>query len=109
MRILLLVMLALLLMLQYRLWVSNEGMQEVWRLRKLVNEQSERNIKLEQRNKALEAEVRDLRQGKEAVEERARSDLGMIRDRETFYQIVGDEKAAQEKPDHNPATADKTP
>ncbi|MCZ6912563.1 MAG: septum formation initiator family protein, partial [Proteobacteria bacterium] len=82
MRYLLLFLLVLLLLLQYRLWISDEGMQEMWRLRELVNEQSARNIELEQRNAALEAEVRDLRQGRDAVEERARSDLGMIREQE---------------------------
>ena len=108
MRYLLLILLVLLLLLQYRLWVSDEGLQEMWRLRELVNEQAARNIELEQRNAALEAEVQDLRQGRDAVEERARSDLGMIRDQETFFQIVGDEyPVAETAPDSNGAADEK--
>ncbi len=109
MRYLLLILLALFMVLQYRLWISDEGMQEMWRLRELVNEQAARNIELEQRNAALEAEVRDLRQGSEAVEERARSDLGMIHDRETFFQIVGDEYPAAEPATDNADAADQKP
>ncbi len=92
MRYLLAILLILFLLLQYRLWISDEGMGEVWRLRNLVDQQTERNIELERRNAALEAEVRDLRQGTDAVEERARSDLGMIQEQETFYQIVVEKK-----------------
>ena len=109
MRFLLLFLLVLLLLLQYRLWISDEGMQEMWRLRELVNEQSARNIELEQRNAALEAEVRDLRQGRDAVEERARSDLGMIREQETFFQIVGDEYPVDEAKEDSDSAADKKP
>ncbi len=108
MRYLLLILLGLFLLLQYRLWISDEGMQEMWRLRELVEEQAARNIELEQRNAALEAEVRDLRQGKDAVEERARSDLGMIHDQETFFQIVGDEyPGAEPAPDDADAAEQK--
>ncbi len=109
MRYLLLILLALFLLLQYRLWISDEGMRETWRLRELVNEQAERNIELEQRNAALEAEVRDLRQGREAVEERARSDLGMIQNQETFYQIVGDEYPTADTPTNEDAKPDEKP
>lgn len=109
MRYLLLILLALFMLLQYRLWISDEGMQEMWRLRELVNEQAARNIDLEQRNAALEAEVRDLRQGSEAVEERARSDLGMIHDQETFFQIVGDEYPAAKPATDNADAADQKP
>ncbi len=109
MRYLLLILLALFMLLQYRLWISDEGMQEMWRLRELVDEQAARNIELELRNAALEAEVRDLRQGSEAVEERARSDLGMIHDRETFFQIVGDEYQDSEPATDNADAADQKP
>ncbi|MCZ6559511.1 MAG: cell division protein FtsB [Gammaproteobacteria bacterium] len=109
MRFLLLILLALFLLLQYRLWLSDEGMQEMWRLRELVNEQAERNIELEQRNAVLEAEVRDLRQGREAVEERARRDLGMIQEQETFYQIVGDEYPTDDTRSDDDVTPDEKP
>ena len=109
MRYLLLILLALFLLLQYRLWISDEGMREMFRLRELVNEQAERNIELEQRNAVLEAEVRDLRHGREAVEERARSDLGMIQEQETFYQIVGDEYPTDDTRSDDDATPDEKP
>ena len=109
MRYLLLFLLVLMLLLQYRLWVSDEGMQEMWRLRDLVNEQAARNIELQQRNAALEAEVQDLRQGRDAVEERARSDLGMIRDKETFFQIVGDEYPVDAVATDSDGTTDEKP
>lgn len=76
------------LWMQYRLWLSSEGMQEVWRLQRAVAEQSEANRILRERNAALEAEVSDLKQGLDAVEERARTELGMIAEDETFYQVI---------------------
>jgi cell division protein FtsB len=74
--------------LQYRLWLADGGMREVWRLRQEVATQRSENEKLTQRNRTLTAEVLDLKKGKVAVEERARTDLGMVGARETFFQIV---------------------
>ncbi len=85
---LLIVVTALLLLLQYRLWVGDGSLAEVWRLQRQVTEQKAENERLMRRNQALEAEVEDLKRGHQAVEERARSELGMIRDKETFFQIV---------------------
>lgn len=76
------------LALQYRLWLADGGMREVWRLRKEVAEQHAENEKLQERNRTLTAEVQDLKKGKVAVEERARTDLGMVGAKETFFQIV---------------------
>ncbi len=87
-RILILVLLALLALIQLRLWVSQDGWREVWRLEESVETQQLENAALKTRNETLEAEVRDLKEGVEAVEERARSDLGMISKGETFYQVV---------------------
>lgn len=101
MRILLAILLVILLLLQYRLWVSDEGMRDVWQLRESVQDQQDENLDLEQRNAALEAEVRDLRQGHDAVEERARSDLGMVREDETFYRIIGEEPEGVEADDED--------
>jgi len=78
----------LLLVLQFKLWFGDGNMREVWRLQTAIEDQKSENEKLRERNVALEAEVRDLKQGLEAVEERARSELGMIKKDETFYQIV---------------------
>ena len=88
MRWLLVILLVLFALLQYRLWVGDGSLAEVWRLNKAVQEQRQENTSLRDRNEALEAEVRDLKTGSEAIEERARSELGMIRDGETFYQVV---------------------
>ena len=88
MRVLLIVLLSLLALLQARLWFSDGGYREVWRLRGQVAEQEDENQFLLDRNTALEAEVQDLRGGLAAAEERARTDLGMIRREETFFQVI---------------------
>jgi len=78
----------LLLLLQYRLWLSPDGVHEVLRLQGAVAAQQAENERLLERNRQLAAEVHDLKQGYAALEERARSDLGMISGNETFYQVV---------------------
>ena len=78
---------AALLMLQYRIWFSGDGVSEVMRLRKAVAAQQSDNERLSARNRQLAAEVRDLKQGYSALEERARSDLGMVAKNETFFQV----------------------
>lgn len=88
MRILLAVLLLLLALLQYKLWLGEGGFADVRRLEQRVVEQQRENAQLEQRNRELEAEVEDLRQGFEAIEERARSELGMVKEEEEFYQVV---------------------
>lgn len=91
MRILLIILLALFTLLQYRLWISEDGARGLWRLNDAVQAQENENRQLRDRNAILEGEVRDLKDGLDAVEERARSDLGMIRTDESFYQLVLDE------------------
>ena len=91
-RIMILVLLVLLALIQLRLWVSQDGWREVWRLEEAVETQQSENAALKTRNETLEAEVDDLKEGVEAVEERARSDLGMIAEGETFYQVVEPEE-----------------
>ncbi|MGO9804460.1 MAG: cell division protein FtsB [Steroidobacteraceae bacterium] len=76
------------LLLQYRIWVSDNGVRQVQRLKQAVASQSAEDARLEERNRQLAAEVRDLKTGMGALEERARSDLGMIGRNETFYQVV---------------------
>ena len=88
MRILLFSLLFILALVQARLWLSDEGLREVWRLQAQLAERTEENRQLAARNAALEGEVADLKQGLAAAEERARTDLGMIADGETFYQIT---------------------
>ena len=88
MRFLMIVLTVVLVLLQARLWLSNGGLREVWRLETEVARRAEDNDRLAARNSALEAEVRDLKQGLAAAEERARTELGMIQTGETFYQIA---------------------
>jgi cell division protein FtsB len=76
------------LLLQHRLWMSADGVRELGRLEEAVAAQRTENERLTNRNAQLAAEVRDLKKGVTALEERARSDLGMIADNETFYQVV---------------------
>jgi cell division protein FtsB len=88
MRFVMIVLAVVLMLLQARLWLSNGGLREVWRLEAEVTRRIEDNERLASRNATLEAEVRDLKQGLAAAEERARTDLGMIQAGETFYQIA---------------------
>lgn len=76
--------------LQYSLWFGKGGWMRVWDMDRQLQAQRETNLGLKVRNAALEAEVRDLKQGLHAVEERARSDLGLTRHDEIFVQILED-------------------
>lgn len=93
-------LLALLLLvlagLQYKLWWGEGGLGEARELQQRVSDQRTENARLQQRNDALEAEVEDLKSGEAAVEDRARSELGMIKPGETFYRVV--EPANERKP-----------
>jgi cell division protein FtsB len=75
-------------LLQYRLWLSDDGIREVSRLKDAVVAQTGSNAELQQRNQQLAAEVADLKNGMTALEERARSELGMIARNESFFQVV---------------------
>ncbi len=75
-------------LLQAELWISDSGFQKTRELREAVTHQRELNEQLRTRNAALDAEVVNLKQGFEAAEERARTDLGLIGQGETFYQVV---------------------
>ena len=81
-------LIGLILLLQYRLWLSPSGVRELGRLSSAVAAQQADNARLEQRNRQLAAEVRDLKTGMSALEERARSELGMTAESESFYQVV---------------------
>lgn len=74
--------------LQARLWLGEGSLAEVWQLRKEIDKQQQENYLLSERNRRLAAEVKDLKQGDSAVEERARAQLGMIKNDETFYLII---------------------
>ena len=83
-----LALLGLILALQLKLWTGTGGTPDVWRLRERVATQAEENKELGVRNSALAADVQDLKEGDEGVEERARSELGMVKPGEVFYQVV---------------------
>lgn len=88
MRRLTLMLLVLLAALQWPLWLGKGSWLRVWQLDKQVEEQRAANLVLVRRNAALDAEVRDLKQGTAAIEERARNELGMIRQGEVFFQLL---------------------
>lgn len=101
MRFVILALLAVLAILQYRLWVGAGSLAEVRRLERQLSTQRAENEQLEQRNRQLEAEVKDLKNGLDAIEERARSELGMVGKDETYYMIV--------EPAGQPAIAEPRP
>jgi cell division protein FtsB len=79
----------LLLLVQYPLWLGKGGWMRAWQIEQELHKQKEGNGRLEGRNAGLAAEVRDLKQGTDAIEERARYELGMVRHDEIFFQIPG--------------------
>ncbi|HKJ18909.1 MAG TPA: cell division protein FtsB [Xanthomonadales bacterium] len=99
MRILFVILVIAIVLLQAKLWLGEGGYTDVQRLRERVAQQEDENASLRERNNQLRAEVEDLREGLDAVEERARSELGMIREGEEFYLVVpspeNDEQAEQ--------------
>ncbi len=88
MQILMAALIAVLVFLQYLLWVAEDGVRQTFALRVSVQAQTEENAALNERNRALEADIKDLKTGLVAIEERARSEIGMIRRDETFYRLL---------------------
>lgn len=99
MRALTLIFVVLIALLQYPLWLGKGSWLRVWDLNRQIAEQKNRNAELKARNDMLDAEVRDLKQGFAAIEERARSELGMIKQDEVFYQVI----------EHNPPAPAQNP
>jgi cell division protein FtsB len=87
--------LSLLAILQYDLWFGDGSMMAAWNLEERIVQQKQENEQLQRRNDALAAEVTDLKSGLAAIEERARSELGMIKQGETFVQIVDKNKTTK--------------
>ena len=85
-----LILLVLILLLQYPLWLGKGSWLSVWELNRQVEAQQQRNQQTKIRNETLDAEVRDLKQGTEALEERARNELGMVKRNEIYFQIMGE-------------------
>lgn len=88
MQILVATLIAVLLGLQYLLWIDEDGVRQTYALRISVQAQTETNATLNERNRTLEAEIKDLKTGMTAIEERARTEIGMIRQDETFFRLL---------------------
>lgn len=93
MKPILIILLALFALMQYELWFSPGGLRSVWQLKNRIAEQMTTNQQAQQTNRALAADIADLKRGNEAIEERARNNLGMIKKDETFYQVVTTKKS----------------
>ncbi len=91
MRIFVIALTLLLGLLQYTLWFGKNGVSDYYAVEDEIEFQQQVNAKLQARNNEMFAEIDDLRQGIDAIEERARHELGLVRDGETFYRIVGEE------------------
>ena len=93
-----LIFVILIALLQYPLWLGKGSWLRVWNVNQQITEQKDKNAAFKQRNETLNAEVRDLKQGNAAIEERARSELGMIKQDEVFYQVI--DQALPAKPEN---------
>lgn len=82
------VLVALIALIQYPLWLGKGSWFRVWEVDQQIKSQRDKNAKLQTRNNILDAEVRDLKQGLDAIEERARSEMGMIKQDEIFFQLL---------------------
>jgi len=94
MRALTLIFVVLIALLQYPLWLGKGSWLSVWKLNRQIEEQRKLNISYKQRNDTLREEIADLKYGSDAIEERARSELGMIKENEVFYQVIEPTKPA---------------
>lgn len=103
MKLLTLALVALIALLQYPLWLGKGSWLSVWEVNQQVIAQHETNQQWKIRNAALDAEVRDLKQGHDAIEERARSELGMIKQDEIFFQVVESNENNTAQPDKSTA------
>ncbi|MHB1299860.1 MAG: cell division protein FtsB [Burkholderiales bacterium] len=97
MRILFLILLSLIALVQYSLWLGKGGWLQVRDLDRQIKAQQQANQKMQERNAAIDADVKDLKQGYAAIEERARSKLGMIKDDEIFFQVIKSSPQQKEK------------
>ena len=109
MRLLTLIFVVLIAALQYPLWLGKGSWLRVWDLSQQIDKQKDANTVLKARNDTLDAEVRDLKQGYAAIEERARSELGMVKQDEVFYQVMDGSSAVPAVPPKAPATAAQQP
>ncbi|ASU38472.1 cell division protein FtsB [Herbaspirillum sp. meg3] len=105
MRLIILCLTALLVLIQYPLWLGKGGWLRVWDLDKQVQQAQKKNDELKARNAKLESEVEDLKQGTGSVEERARYELGMIKQNEVFIQVLDGNPAGSRTPPASPVSS----
>ncbi|HEY9043668.1 MAG TPA: cell division protein FtsB [Rheinheimera sp.] len=98
MRILTLLLIVLLGLLQYRLWFGQHSIADYFRQQEELKSQQASNLELEKRNRVLRADVKDLQQGLDAIEERARNELGLIREDEVFFRMFSQSGNAKDGP-----------
>jgi cell division protein FtsB len=109
MRLLAIALATLILLIQWPLWIGKGSWLKVWQIEASLSDQQAQNARLRARNAALDAEVRDLKTGTDAIEERARNELGMVRADEVFFQILGPAPAASKPVPANAPAKPATP
>lgn len=92
----LLALIVLLISLQYRLWLGDKSLADSIHLQEQITIQQDSNAQLVARNQVLREEISDLRSGTEAIEERARNELGMVKEGETFFRVVGGDRLSKQ-------------
>lgn len=97
MKLFILFLVTVFIVLQYQLWIDKDGVRKLVHLSDRIEDQTEKNQQLYERNEVLAAEVEDLKSGFDAIEERARMELGMIREGETFFQVIESDNAQTSK------------
>jgi cell division protein FtsB len=97
MKLFILFLVTVFIFLQYQLWINRDGVRKLVHLSDRIEDQTEKNQQLYERNEVLAAEVEDLKSGFDAIEERARMELGMIREGETFFQVIEKDSSQKNK------------
>jgi cell division protein FtsB len=97
MKLFILFLVTVFVILQYQLWIDRDGVRKLVHLSDRIEDQTEKNQQLYERNEVLAAEVEDLKSGFDAIEERARMELGMIREGETFFQVIEKDSSQKNK------------
>ncbi len=97
MKLFILFLVSVFIILQYQLWIDRDGVRKLVHLSDHIEDQTAKNQQLYERNEVLAAEVEDLKSGFDAIEERARMELGMIREGETFFQVIEEDSSQKSK------------
>lgn len=92
------ILIVIILGLQYRLWFGEGSVEQIVQLQREIDKQKIENASLEERNRVLIAQIRELKEGTESIEAKARTDMGMIKEGETFYFITDDPRHAKQQP-----------